>query len=84
MPRRARTEDANEAAHRAVSHVISKTEENMPAPKPKRRRKNAAAVALGKLGGKKGGNARAAKLSPERRSEIARLAAERRWNHGAA
>ena len=41
---------------------------------------NAAAVALGKLGGKKGGKARAAKLSPERRSEIARKAAETRWN----
>jgi len=41
--------------------------------------KNPAAVALGKLGGPKGGPARAAALSPERRSEIARLAAARRW-----
>lgn len=32
-------------------------------------------------GGKKGGAARAAALSPERKSEIARLAAERRWGH---
>ena len=36
------------------------------------REKNSAAVALGRLGGKKGGPARAKKLSPERRSEIAR------------
>ena len=41
--------------------------------------KNPAAVALGRLGGKKGGKARAEKLSPERRSEIARRAALARW-----
>lgn len=41
--------------------------------------KNPAAVALGRLGGKKGGKARAAKLSPERRREIAKKAAEKRW-----
>ena len=41
--------------------------------------KNPAAVALGRLGGKKGGAARAAKLTPERRSEIARAAAAKRW-----
>jgi len=37
-------------------------------------KKNPAAVALGRLGGLKGGPARAAKLSAERRSEIARNA----------
>ena len=37
--------------------------------------KNPAAVALGKLGGAKGGHARAAKLTPEQRREIARKAA---------
>ena len=41
--------------------------------------KNAAAVALGRLGGKKGGPARAKKLSAKKRSEIARHAAESRW-----
>ena len=41
--------------------------------------KNPNAVALGRLGGKKGGKARAAKLTPERRSEIARKAAQARW-----
>ena len=41
--------------------------------------KNPAAVALGRLGGKKGGKARAAKLTPEQRSEIARKAARARW-----
>ena len=41
--------------------------------------KNPHAVALGRLGGLKGGNARAAKLTPEQRSEIARTAANARW-----
>ena len=41
--------------------------------------KNPAAVALGKLGGMKGGKARAAELSPERRKEIAQKAAKARW-----
>lgn len=41
--------------------------------------KNAAAVALGRLGGKRGGRARAAKLSPEQRHEIAVRAAAARW-----
>jgi len=42
-------------------------------------KKNPAAVALGRLGGKKGGKARAAKLTPEQRKEIARKAAKARW-----
>lgn len=41
--------------------------------------KNPAAVALGRLGGKKGGPARAKKLTPEQRSESARKAAQARW-----
>jgi hypothetical protein len=41
--------------------------------------KNPAAVALGRLGGKKGGRARANKLTPARRKEIAQRAARARW-----
>jgi hypothetical protein len=41
--------------------------------------KNPAAVALGRLGGLKGGAARAATLSKKRRAEIARRAAKARW-----
>jgi len=41
--------------------------------------KNPAAVALGRLGGAKGGKARAASLSAKRRSEIAKKAARARW-----
>nr|AWL92694.1 histone H1 [Bradyrhizobium ottawaense] len=43
------------------------------------REKDPAAVALGRRGGLKGGKARAASLSPEQRSEIARRAAQSRW-----
>ena len=43
--------------------------------------KNPAAVALGRLGAKKGGEARAAKLSARKRSQIAKKAAEARWAH---
>lgn len=42
--------------------------------------KNPAAVALGKLGGQKGGRARADSLSPEKRQEIAKKAAKARWS----
>jgi hypothetical protein len=48
-------------------------------PKDLPRRKNPNAVALGKLGGKKGGDARAKKLSPEQRKAIAEKAARARW-----
>ncbi len=41
--------------------------------------KNPAAVALGRLGGKKGGKARARKLTPEERRGIAQKAALVRW-----
>lgn len=41
--------------------------------------KNPAAVALGRLGGLKGGKARANSLTPEQRKEIAKKAAEKRW-----
>jgi len=41
--------------------------------------KNPAAVELGRLGGLKGGKARAEKLTPEERSRIARVAAQKRW-----
>ncbi|WP_345085651.1 hypothetical protein, partial [Nemorincola caseinilytica] len=41
--------------------------------------KNPAAVALGRLGGQKGGKARADKLTPAKRKEIAKKAAAKRW-----
>jgi hypothetical protein len=49
--------------------------EGMALPKEK----NPAAVALGRLGGLKGGKARAEKLSPAKRKAIAKKAAQTRW-----
>ena len=49
-------------------------------PLDKEPEKNPHAVALGRLGGQKGGKARAAKLSAKRRSEISQKAARKRWS----
>jgi hypothetical protein len=46
-------------------------------------KKNPAAVALGRKGGKKGGPARAAKLTPEQRTASARKAVQARWSKAA-
>ena len=51
--------------------------ERQPDPQPPA--KNQAAVELGRLGGLKGGKARAERLSAEKRSEIAKRAAQARW-----
>ncbi len=53
--------------------------QDMPTDQVPTTKKNPAAVALGKLGGKKGGPARAEKLSARQRSAIARRAAKKRW-----
>ena len=66
-------EDAIQAARRVVDEATGDREKTIPPEK------NQAAVALGRLGGMKGGPARAAKLSPTKRSEIAKKAAAARW-----
>ncbi len=48
-------------------------------PKAEEPKKNPAAVTLGRLGGLKGGKARAESLTPAQRKEIAKKAAEKRW-----
>jgi hypothetical protein len=50
-----------------------------PAPEPLAPAKNPAAVELGRLGGQKGGKARAAKMTKKQRSENAKKAARARW-----
>jgi hypothetical protein len=52
----------------------------VPKFQPEMKPKNPAAVALGRLGGLKGGAARAAKLGPQKRSQIAAKAAKARWS----
>lgn len=67
--RSARAQDENQLAASIVAQAVADGEDD----------KNPAAVALGRLGGLKGGNARAAKLSAKRRSDIAKKAAKARW-----
>jgi hypothetical protein len=50
-------------------------------PEDSSKDKDPAAVALGRKGGLKGGKARAANMTPERRAEVARKAAQARWGH---
>lgn len=59
------SDDPNVRAHAVLAEVLRRDEQ---------REKNAAAVELGRRGGLKGGPARKAALTPERRSEIARKA----------
>jgi hypothetical protein len=71
--RRNRKLDLNTLAKRIVDEATGEV------PREERE-KDPNAVALGRKGGLKGGKARAQKLSPERRAEIARKAARARWS----
>lgn len=66
--------DVNQSAFDAVQHVIRLTEGAAD-----RAEKNPAAVALGRLGGLKGGKARAESMTAKRRTAIATRAAQARW-----
>ena len=87
MPKRSSKEkppvDANQLAKAIVDEATAdeQPEDQPEAPESETDGKNPAAVALGKLGGKKGGPARAKKLSKKRRIEIAKNAAKKRWGH---
>jgi hypothetical protein len=76
MPKRSRKPvDLNELA-RSIVEQATNPEAKRAASAPA---KNPAAVELGRLGGKKGGPARAKALSKKKRSAIAKKAAEARW-----
>ena len=78
MPNRSRKKlDFNQLARKIVDQV---TGDAPPTPRKKAKKKDPAAVALGRKGGKKGGPARAAKMTAEERAESARKAAKARWN----
>jgi len=70
-----RPRDTNQLAKSIVGLSTGDTEEDDPYYG-----KNPAAVELGRLGGLKGGKARAKKLSAKKRSEIAKKAAAARWD----
>lgn len=74
MPKRSSKRGPADINRLAASIVASVTEEAEPPTD-----KNPAAVELGRLGGKKGGPARARKLTAKRRREIAKKAALTRW-----
>ncbi len=78
MPTRSSTRprDANQLAKLMVDLATGQAVENVDSHSGK----NPAAVALGRLGGQKGGAARAKKLTAEKRREIAQKAAEARWS----
>lgn len=78
-PKREGTEhDFTTVARRVVEQAIGERLDGSPLT-DKDAGKNPAAVALGKLGGAKGGAARAQSLSSKRRTQIARAAAKARW-----
>ena len=78
MPKRSskKPRDLNRLASVIVQEATGEAPEEPPSDK------NPHAVALGRLGGQKGGPARAEKLTKKRRSEIAKKAAAARWSRG--
>jgi len=77
MPKRSRkkSDDINVIAKSIIDEITTESIKEKP-------KKNPAAVALGRLGGLKGGKARAEKLSAKKRKEIAQKAAKARWKKG--
>lgn len=84
MARKGKSTDPNVTAHDILQAIsgqpagttsVKKEPTNAPT-------KNPAAVALGRLGGVKGGKARAEKLSAKQRVDIAKKAAKSRWGKG--
>lgn len=82
MPDRSkkRPRDPNQLAYQIMLESTGQSPKYQP---PAERPKNPAAVALGRLGGLKGGHARAKKLSSRKRSQIAVKAARARWKANA-
>jgi hypothetical protein len=87
MPNRSSTpkrpRDFNSRAFQSVA-ILTGTAEPLPLEETENDPVRAAAALLGRKGGLKGGKARAASLSPEKRSQIAKKAAMARWSHPAA
>ena len=75
MPKRSskKPRDLNRLSSATVREATGEAPEESPSDK------NPAAFEVGRLGGLKGGKARAAKLTAEERREIARKAARARW-----
>jgi hypothetical protein len=76
MSKRPKKMDLNQLAKHIVDEATGEI-----APEEEIDEKKKAAIESGRLGGLKGGKARAEKLTPEERSETAKKAAEIRWNN---
>lgn len=76
MAKAKRPKDTNQLAKNIVDIATGESEDNLSEQEAK-----SIAAALGRLGGKKGGPARAKALSKEERIEIAKKAAAARWGH---
>ena len=83
MPDRSRTpkrpRDPNQLGKLIVDLSTGEIADGATATEPETEQKNPAAVTLGRMGGLKGGKARAEKMSPRQRSMAARKAAKARW-----
>jgi hypothetical protein len=75
---RKRPRDPNQLAKRVFDIATGEAEDREPTPEEQG--KDPAAVKRGKLGGAKGGKARAARMTPEQRSEAASKAVKARWS----
>jgi len=77
-PRSSKDHDFATVARRVVEQAIGEHLDGTPLGDPNAG-KNPHAVALGRLGGAKGGKARAEALTPQKRKMIAQKAAQARW-----
>jgi hypothetical protein len=78
MPKRSSKRPPHADLNQLAKSIVDQTTDDTP-PANTDDGKNPAAVALGRLGGKKGGRARADKLTAKKRTEIAKKAAAARW-----
>ena len=72
--------DFMQVARGIVEQAIGEQMDGQSLPEPPKDERNPHAVALSNLGAAKGGKARTAKLSDNKRSEIAKKAAKARWS----
>lgn len=79
MPKRPSRTNRPRDLNALAAAIVGEATGDAPPEEPDTRDPNA--VALGRKGGAKGGAARAASLTPERRREIAKKAAAARWGH---
>lgn len=78
MPKRSRKKPPPDDVNVLASSIVESATKDEPEPK-EGGEKNPHAVVLGRLGGLKGGPARAKKLTAKRRKQIAKKAAQARW-----